>query len=477
MDIRSIFSDAGFAGIRAISTSLLSIALIPIITNILGADAFGIWKTVLAFTGLVTVTCGVHLHGSLIRYTDDNDDQVFIDILLLSLIIGVVISLLTLGIGELIISLFKVGFLEEKILIPIAIFIGARIPGQILKNYPRAQKRLKIFEAINFFQSVLKYSSLIIVFFYTEKLLYGFWTIAVISILIDLVLVIFFLPNRFTLSNLSNYHKYLRYGLPMLPQQLASKLLDDADKYIIIFYLGPTAAGYYAVAYSVANIISKSSMIFNGTLYPRVTTSWDNNELGELSSFYTKFTRWYGVVAIPMVVGLSLLTRPVLEFASTAEVAQNTYLLLPLLACGFAFQGLVTPYTYVLAAAERTPLIGKITIGATILNIIMNLLAIPLIGTAGAALATIFSHILIILVMGGYLKGYLSYEIEWEYLVKSVVSSTGMAIILIYLPINSNFHKMVFYPLLGASIFFSFFVLFRGISRKDMEKISSYLRA
>jgi len=472
MNFRRIASDAGISALRKIISILSGIVVIPIITRLVGEGAYGIWTTLLAIIGLAASAGGMHLHGSLIRYSqNDPNKQALADTLALSAIAAGTITILFAATAFAYEWTFGFASIPETLLLPAAFIVGLKILESVLINYPRAVQRVKLFELLATIRTLARTIGIVLAFWWFVALTPALWAYVLVTVLFNLVLFIVFGANSPSLPEPSNFLGYLRYGLPMVPKEIAGSLINNSDKFLLLFFLGPVPTGIYAVAKSVTSIFPSLSGVFDSTLYPNVSAAWEAGELDELRRFYSTFLRWYSILVIPAIVGLSLLAFPLLRFISTAKIAKQGAILIPVLAFAFSLQGLEFSLTYPLAAAEKTNLIGGITIVAVIANLVLNIVLIPTVGIIGAAFATVVAFA----IRSGLLFYYADNLLDLSFPTKGfrdcTVATSVMITALFVLPVNFWFWKLIFYPVIGIVIFGLSFTLMSGFTKEEREFI------
>ncbi|WP_324666145.1 oligosaccharide flippase family protein [Haloarcula sediminis] len=471
MNYRRILSDAGTSLIRSAISILAGLVVIPIITRYIGEAEYGIWATVLSFVGLITTVGGMHLHGALIRYSETETNQTFTDVLSLASMaaasIALIVTVVALGYK----SVFGVESLPRGLIVPVGLLIGARIPTSILLNFPRAQQQVKHFEFLSAGRKIVETGTLVAVFWYLRDLVSALWALVGVAIGFGLLLLGVYRHYIDRLPNPTNYLKYLRYGVPMIPKEVAGSLLHHADKFLLLYFLGPVATGVYTAAYSVTTVFPSLIGIFNGTLYPNVTAAWENEEFGQLSRFYTVFLRWYGILSIPAIIGLTLLADSVLRFISTPTIARQGAVLIPILAIAFSLQGLEFSLSYPLTAAEETKRIARITVAAVLVNLVLNVALIPTIGMIGAAVATLMAFCIRTGWLYYYVDEHLNIQIPIQGIGYSILATIGMVAILHLLTIEYWLWKLGLYPPIGAISFGAIFILVGGLKTSENAKI------
>lgn len=473
--IRKVFSDSAFTAFRSVFSLARGIILIPLITKLLGEGSYGVWVTILAIIGLINSVGGMHLHGSLIRYEsqETKNNQTFSDILFLTFIVGFFLSVFVIIAGSFI-NLSEI-FREEisnefSLVIVISIIMISNKVFQININLPRAKGQVKIYDIALIVRDLLETLLLTAVFLMGGGIITALTGLAAFGIFMNLViLALIFMRLPVPSPNPTNFAQYIRYGIPMIPKGISDQLLQNTDKYLLIYFIGPTAVGIYAVAGGISRPLVKLTAIFNPTLYPTISQAWDNGDFNRISNLYSTIFRFYSILAIPATIGLVLLSESLLTILSTSTIAQDGKYLVPIFIVGYFLKGYDNTIRYILTAAERTDIIGGSVVISVVVNILLNLLLIPEFGIFGAAIATLISHSLLFGIILHYSFAEITVNIPWSTIVRSSLSTSimGLSLLLIDLEI-SPYTKLVIYPGIGAVIYFSVLLLIGEFSKSNM---------
>ncbi|MFC6976823.1 lipopolysaccharide biosynthesis protein [Halomicroarcula sp. GCM10025709] len=285
---------------------------------------------------------GLHLHGALIRYgpNEETDGQTVSDLLAMAVVTAALVGLLV----PVTIDLLDVVQLSETVVglsIPViaAMLVVAQIFGQIVKNIPRAQNQVKRYELITLVTQTFQTAALVATLTITRNIAAGLLSIVVAMVVVYAVVALIYLPQRLRLPEVGNVRRYLSYCSPMVFKEFSHKMLSESDRFIVLFLLGPTAVGIYSVAYGVAALFPNLTNVFNSTLYPTITSAWDEGDTADIRRFYYNFLIGYVLLTIPILFGLTLLAEPVLRLLATETVATEGWLLVPVVTVSFIFRG------------------------------------------------------------------------------------------------------------------------------------------
>lgn len=480
MDFRKVLTDSGVSLFRQIVSLSRGILVVPIITKLIGVDTYGVWTLVFSVVTIYAGVGGLHLHGALIRYgpSEETEGQTVSDLLGMAVITAGLVGLLVpvtidlLGIVQLSGTAFGLS-------IPViaAMLVVGQIFGQIVKNIPRAQGQVKRYELITLATQTFQTAALVATLTITRNIAAGLLSIVVAMVVVYTVVAVIYLPQRLRLPEVGNVRRYLSYCSPMVFKEFSHKMLSESDRFIVLFLLGPTAVGIYSVAYGVAALFPNLTNMFNSTLYPTITSAWDEGDTADIRRFYYNFLIGYVLLTIPVLFGLTLLARPVLRVLATETVAVEGWLLVPVVTVAFIFRGFETVLTYVLNAAEETGKVAKGTMIAFLTNLGLNLALIPVVGLMGAAIAMAVSMAVRLGYIYYYVRQHIEIPIPTRRIVKSAFSSIVMAVVLVYLVTtpDSAVIRLIVYPLVGAAVYFAVVYSVGGLTRGDIRQLRALL--
>lgn len=154
------------------------------------------------------------------------------------------------------------------------------------------------------------------------------------------VLVFLFLIYRkigFQGLSYSNIGKYLKYGLPLVPNSLFLWLVNSSGRYFLTHFRGLTEVGVYSAGYTIANIMTLFFMPISIVLFPVISKLWGEGKGEKVAAQITLANRWYLILAVPGAFGLSYLAEPIVgllsskAFAGGADIIFCSYPCQPLL--------------------------------------------------------------------------------------------------------------------------------------------------
>lgn len=190
--------------------------------------------------------------------------------------------------------------------------------------------------------------------------------------------------------NLAQFLKSLKMGSRALSTNILGQLLLRSDLFLINWYLGLKAVGYYSVGVAVAELVLRVPSIAGDILFPKVAS----NDSLQSVTLLTKITRLMGVPLIVSTLILIFSGKSILIFAFGGEFIASY---VPLIWVVFGI--LALSYHVILDnffAGKGYPAITVWSPGLTLItNIGLNLFLIPKYGISGAAMSTCFAYVLL----------------------------------------------------------------------------------
>jgi O-antigen/teichoic acid export membrane protein len=165
-------------------------------------------------------------------------------------------------------------------------------------------------------------------------------------------------------------------------------VFSTADTVMIGYYLNNANVGVYRIVLQFTSLAAFATIALRSTLWPRVSRWGKMGETGLIEESLSRALTYSLILAIPMLVGGTLLGDKLLYYFYGADFGRGymTMVILFIVQIVNIFQFLFTSY---ISALDHLKDLFKITVVAVAANIALNAALIPLIGIAGAAIATL----------------------------------------------------------------------------------------
>ena len=216
----------------------------------------------------------------------------------------------------------------------------------------------------------------------------------IISLTIILFAFFFMLKKDLTLNFTWTYIKMsLIFSLPLLPHiQRSSWVITASDRIILEKYVSLEILGYYALAAQMSTLILLLYMSVNGAYLPRYIKL--KTEGKEKSA--KKLTQYFFIMIVISGIITILLSKFIVNLL-VSEQYSSTYSFLIILLIGEMILGFNFLIVSRLFYNKKTSYISMSSLATALINIILNLLLIPVIGVWGAVITTLLSLVTMVL--------------------------------------------------------------------------------
>ena len=197
---------------------------------------------------------------------------------------------------------------------------------------------------------------------------------------------------RFRLVIKHTIFSHLKYILILFGNAVSMLIYVNSDITIIGALSGDTDVGIYSVAVKIYTIVKQLLNAMMLVAVPRMSRWTGMKGKEELDGQLNELLRVLLIVLIPAIVGLFCLSKEFIIFLSGPEyvMAENA---LKVLAVTLCFSTGVCFYSnLVLIPNNMEKCIFRATIISAIMNIVLNLIAIPIYGFVAAAYTTLISE-------------------------------------------------------------------------------------
>jgi O-antigen/teichoic acid export membrane protein len=206
-----------------------------------------------------------------------------------------------------------------------------------------------------------------------------------------LIGLLLFPPSARRLMVWAETRHALRVGVPIMLGGLSYMLLNAGDRVVVQLMLGAEEVGRYQIAYTVGNVIVLLLSFTGQAWAPRVTSVVDERLrwllLGRLRD---ELYRIIGPVVLGATLGAPVLLRVVAPPSFRPEGLLVVVFLVGLTAFPVA-AGICSSRALLTLHRPGPPAVA--TAVAAVVNIALNVLLLPVLGIAGAALATVLAFV------------------------------------------------------------------------------------
>jgi O-antigen/teichoic acid export membrane protein len=428
---KKLSTDIGIAAILNISQKLRTFLVIPAIVGSLGIVNYGIYAQVITVISISSFIFSLGLNGALIRYSQSDkysQTLVFSTTLvcgsLSGIVIGSLVSINAMWLSNLLLRSkdFWPAFVLSGILIP------TRIVFKLSESYFRSNMKTKLASALLTTRYYLSFLSILTTIYVFQQ---GIISVLTGVVLVELgyttLLTIYIIYNLgLKLPNIDFSVKILRYSIPLCASNLANNLSTRVDRLLVGAYLGAEAIGVYDIAYRLSSVIMVYSEPIVNSYFPEFSRLIEKGRFSECGQYHEKGVKYFLIFAIPSIFGLDIISSFLVKFANMTNNTAQSERIMPILAIGISLWGLERLFSVILVSAEETRILSVVRGGGAAINILLNIILIPLLGLVGAALATISSYLLTTIIVSRYARNIIDYGIDLPMFLKPIFASVAM---------------------------------------------------
>lgn len=400
---------AGNTLIFAIGNSvsiLLTFVMVPFYTKILSPADFGISDILTTTTAMLVPLVSLNVFSAIFRFAldDDNHIEIFTNGLLISLI-GGFLSLVVSGILSLL--GIKYSFL-------VGVYLGITLLLNLFQNFTRGINKVKSFAISGIIATLSNVLSNVILMWVFKFGLNGYLYSLIISAFITTIFL--FINNKlYTYISLnkkswSNTKDLLIYSIPMIPNSFAWWLTNDANKLIILAFVGPSANGIFAIANKIPTMVT--------TIFGMFSNAWQMTAVKEKEKSYTN--KLYSLIFNLMFGGLLIISTIVVIFIQwfmgfyVSDKFYNAWKLVPILLMTSFFSNMSAFFGTTYLVARKTKGLFTTTIWGTTINIALSFVLVPLIGINGAAISGAVGFFIVSILRLKQTSEWIKIQIEWK---------------------------------------------------------------
>lgn len=278
------------------------------------------------------------------------------------------------------------------------------------------------------------------------------------------------IPERHHFTSLVEYGKYNWVNAA------EGRTLNNVDTLVLGYFVSSAFVGFYGVAWNISSLLALFGYAISQTLFPEISRR--GSEESDVGALITDSLAYTGLLLIPGLVGGALIGERILELYGETYVEAGTVLII--LITARLIYNYHTQLSNSLNALNRPDVVFNINLKFISLNIVLNIVLVYVLGWTGAAIATLGSSLLALLLSYRATSRLVDFRIPYAELLKQGISAGLMAAFIFALqPAFSGNTVFVYRHIdtvvivgLGAGIYFvSLFGLSGNFRRKVLENV------
>lgn len=421
-----------------VAVMLLGFASFPVFTRVFSVADYGIINLITNTVLLLTVISKFGFQNAIQRYYPESAGSADPD--------SLPRYYATLFYGTALIGLLLTLAFAAAIPFGFARFLGITATGTLLlacslviiralrsmqMNLLQMENKTRLFNGVDILQKTLVTAVICLLLFFWHKSVFAFF-LGMVAVESAVLLQYWpFLVRRRLLSPKMVSPDFFRsavvFSFPLMAAEISWVVLDAGDRFFVQRFLGAQALGFYAAAYGIATYWQEVLMApLQLALFPICMKLWADKGLRDTQQFLSRSFDQFLMGAVALVC-VAIVTSHDVVVVLASRKFQEAHSLLPYLVIGLVLSAVTIFFRPGLLIHNRACKIAAATVYACILNIGMNIILLPRIGIAGAAIATMVSYGAMVFFLAYESLKVLPFKLELAAFVRYAIAGAAVA--------------------------------------------------
>lgn len=407
----------------------------PIFTRVLSISEYGIMDLGQRLMLMLTIASKLGLQNASLRFynrqkfsNDIDSARSYYSTLFFGMLgtSGSIVLLFLVGISLVPTTLKTLGPIANLIYLILGLVL-VRALGSVLWGFLRIEERTRAFNAISVATKAMTIVTVCALLPWIGRSAHTYFTgtvavetLLVIGLTVWLLRRGVLLPSHFKFSL---FRAAVAYGTPLVLYEFAFAVLGSADRFLVRYYVGANALGFYSVAYGLANNVNELLVAPLGlALIPIYMRIWTSDGAEKTSAFLTVAFDLFIVAAAGVLAAIAATAHSILVFLASAKYA-GADRLIPVILAGLLIYAANVFVAAGLLIHKRTLQMSGLLVVSAALNIGLNCLLLPRMGLMGGAIATLLSYLACIVSLAWASNRLLPLHIDIQSCVKYVAAA------------------------------------------------------
>ncbi len=401
-NLKLIVKNAGYSLSGQVGGTLIRTVYHLLIANLLGATSYGLYSLGLSVLNILVIISLFGLNMTVVKFIPEYNTRKDYEgvrgvvrfslffVSCLSLFLGILMFIFS---KDLAVLVFK----KQDLTIIFKIFsVSLTLKSLLilLTSIFRAFKRLKYSALISDIVQPLSAFIIFLILFYFKfgiyAAVYSFLFSLGIAFAVGLLLLNSKIDVKVFNSKARNEGlKLLKFSIPIVFLYFTIRLLNRTDILIIGYFMQTKSVGIYAFCYRISYLLFLFWFSFNAIFSPVLSSLFTKNKIKEIDIMFKTVSRWVFTLTLPFAIFLIINADLILGlFKREYEEGVGVLIIFSIMWLLLSFLGSIGN-VLVMAGKREKELYFSIPI--VVVNVILNLLLIPVYGLKGAAFATMIS--------------------------------------------------------------------------------------
>jgi len=449
----------------------------------IGPEDYGTFSIALAVLGFISTISLLGLNNGVLRYVPHymalSKSEIAKKIIFFSLAVTFTVGLIFSIILFLFSQEISISIFHNYELVPILKVIAIIIPFYVINNIFffafRAFKQIKYEVYLkNIFENVNKLILTFLVIYVMGKGILGVSVAYVIPIFLTTIISFYILkkiiPKKTKSFEIFSKKEFLFYSIPLLFSTFLIMLLSWTDTLMLGYFTSPSEVGIYNTALPTAQLLYVMPYAISVLFIPLLSEHFAKEKKESFKEIYKISSKWILLTNIFIFSLFILFSKEILGYLFGQEYIIGSTMFI-IISAGFFINYTLINSEEILKVIKKTKVLFWNSAIVAIINVFLNLLLIPQYGGIGAAIATSFSFLLMVLMIvteSIYFLKITPFSLRWVSIIFSAVVSTLTIFYVKTLFFNDiTIVSMIFLGILLLIIYFILLYISKSFQQED----------
>lgn len=477
-NIKRLLRHSAVYGIGHIVSRSINFLLLPLYTNLLPRDEYGVVGLLFTYIGILTIVYTYGLDAGFFRFYILEDDKagrqrIFSTAFYMLVGTSVLFSgILFFAADEIVDLLFSARVKSLNINLPrliqmasgILFFDSITFLSFLILRAEERSTSFAIFKLLNVFLNTGSNVVLLIVYDF------GIQGIFIANLIASAVTFMLLLPITLKtvrpIFSRSTFKELFAFGVPYIPSNLALIVMDTIDRPFLERLAGIEAAGLYNAGVKLGMFMSLFVAAFRFAWNPFfLSTSRQENAKATFSKVFTYVLLACSIVFLIMSLFIDQIVR--FEIAGVSLLGREYWdstAVVPVIMVAYIFYAAYLNFLIGIYLEKKTKYLPYITIAGMIGNVATNYALIPTLGLMGAAWARLVAYVIMAVAL--YIVGQRLYYVKYEW--GKLLRLAALVIVAFWV---GQFELIATSPILKIGLFVMFLLALFGAGVVDRTEI------
>ncbi|MEE4312451.1 MAG: flippase [candidate division KSB1 bacterium] len=467
-------------GVGHILSRFIGFLLLPIHTNYILPDEYGVYVLGYAFIPFAAIFYSFGINSAQLRFYINAEekaekDRIFGTSFLATLFISTAFSLSLLIFSDQVSGLVFGSTNHADLVRLSAGILTFDALSLLLFNILRAEEKSVQFIVYSTVNILLNITLNIILIVGLNKGIDGIFTANLVASVVTCLILAFTNISAFkTTFSRQTLAELFNFGLPIIPSTLAMIILTVIDRFIIKKILGNEAVGIYGAGYKLGMFMS---LLVTGFRYAWFPFSLSTASEDDAKEIFAKVLTYFIFICTAVFLAISLFIPEIIRFkifglTLFGEEYWTSASIVPLILASYIFYGIYLNFQIGVYLNNKTTYLMLSGGAGAILNVALNYILIPRMGIMGAAYATLVSYVFMAFLFYAMAKHLYPVKYEWWRIIKVMVTGFLLFVMgtLSYAELSLLHRTGIFIAYFPVLYFIGFF------DKREISVLANYIR-